>query len=192
MKVARLAFALAVVCLMAGSVLAQTEGDNQGGGRGGRGGRGAGGFGGDAVGMFERLSTAVQKLDLTADQKEKFEALKKDYAPKFKAIREKSDKILTDDQKAAIKAAREAKPEDRRAAFQKVRDAMAKMTDDQKKQMEPVAKEGRTLMEEARTKITNILTDDQKAKLREAMGGRRGGGRRGGGNGGAEQSQRST
>ena len=121
-------------------------------------------------------------MDLTSEQKDKLEALKKEYAPKFKALREKADKILTDDQKKArdeaIKAAREATGHDRRAAYQKVRDAV-KLTDDQKKQMESVMKEGRALIEEVRPKVSDVLTDEQKTKLREAMGTRRGGGRRG-------------
>jgi Spy/CpxP family protein refolding chaperone len=180
MKVARLTIALAVVSLMAGSALAQPPaGQGRGPGRGGFGGRG-----GMAAG-FERLMAAVQKLDLTADQKDKFEALKKEYAPKFKDLREKSEKILTDEQKTAradaMKKAEAATGEDRREAYRKVRDAV-KLTDDQKKQMDSVMKEGRSLFEEARTKITDKLTDDQKAKLKEAMGSRRGG-RRGGNRG---------
>jgi len=195
MKVAKLTFALVLVSLMAGLALAQnTDQPNGGARRGGRG--GPGGFGGgDVAAAFERLSSAVQKLDLTSEQKEKFEALKKEYAPKVKAIHEKADKIFTDEQRTAIKTAREAKPEDRRAAFQKLRDTL-KLTDDQKKQLEPVAKEGRTLLEEVRTKVANTLTDEQKTKLREAMnrGGRRGNGPGRGGNGGGngDQSQRST
>lgn len=194
MKVARLVFALALVSFLAGSVLAQdsTDQPNRRPGGGGRG-RGQGGFGGgDAAAMFDRFTAAVEKLDLTSGEKEKFEPLKKDYAPKFKAIQEKADKIRTEDQKAAIKKLREAKPEERRALYQQLSDKL-KMTDDQRKAMEPVAKEGRSLMEEARSKVLESLTDEHKAKLRELMGRRGGGGRppRGGnGAGGADQSQR--
>ena len=105
---------------------------------------------GGAFSPFDRLTEAVNKLDLTAEQKEKFEALKKEYGPKVKALREK---------------------------------------------MEAVMKEGRSLADEARPKLMDILTDEQKAKLKDAMGpgmgGRRGG--RGGprGNNG-EQPKQST
>ena len=182
MKVARLTIALVSVSLMAALALAQDS--TQPPQRGGRGRGGFGGPGGVAAG-FERLSEAVKKLDLTTDQKDKLEALKKEYTPKFKALRDKAEKILTDDQKKArdeaTKAAREATGADRRAAYAKVRDAV-KLTDDQKKQMEAVMKDGRSLFEEARPKVTDILTDEQTAKLKETMG-RRGGGRRGGGGG---------
>jgi len=170
MKVARLTFAWLLVSLMAGSALAQPPA-----GRGSGRGRGPGGFGG---GGFERLTDAVSKMDLSADQKDKLETLKKEYAPKFKALREKSEKILTDDQKKArdeaMKAAREAKPDDRRAAYGKIRDAV-KLTDDQKKETESVMKDVRALFEEVQPKVSEILTDEQKAKLKEAMGSRTGG-----------------
>jgi len=177
MKVAKLTFALVVVALMAGSALAQNPDQP----RQGRGGRGPGGFGGgDPAGMFERLAGAIQKLDLTAEQKEKVEALKKEYAPKVKAVKEKMDGVLTADQKsareAAVKAAREAKGDDRRAAYQKIREAV-KLTDDQKKAMEPIMKDAQTLSQEVRTKFNALLTEEQKTKLRESMGrGPRGGG----------------
>ncbi len=183
MKVARLTFALVLVSLMAGLVLAQDTQQQPGRGRG----RGRGGFGGgDAAGMFERLTTAVQKLDLTAEQKGKIEALKTEYGPKLKAIHEKAENILTAEQKTArdeaMKAARDATGDARRDAYRKVRDAV-KLTDDQKKAMEPVTKEGRELMEKARPAVMAVLTDEQKTKLRESMPGR--GGRSGGGSRGA-------
>jgi Spy/CpxP family protein refolding chaperone len=135
MKVARLAFALFLVSLMAGSVLAQPPGDSSDGGRG-PGGRRPGGFGGPWGGFspYERLTDAVKKLDLTAEQKEKVDALKKEYAPKVKALREK---------------------------------------------MESLRKESQALLDEARPKFTEILTDEQKEKLKESLG-PRGGMRRGG------------
>ena len=188
MKVARLALGLALVCIMAGAVLAQPEGGGQRGGRG----RGMGFMGGmDMASMLDRYCAAVQKLDLTAEQKEKLEALnlKKEYGPKLKALAEKADKILTSEQKEARKAIREAKTQDeRRAAYEKNRDKM-QLTDDQRKQMEPIGQEGRKLMEEIRGKVGGILTDEQKTKLRESMPGP--GGRRGNRRGG-EESQRST
>ena len=180
MKVARLAIALVSISVVASLAMAQ---DN-GGPRRGQRGQGFGGM--DVSAMFDRLVSNVQKLDLTADQKDKLEALKKEYAPKVKAIREKADSVLTDDQKALVKAAREASGrEARREAFQKMREGM-KLTDDQKKQMEPIAKEGRSLFESVRDKVRGMLTDEQKTKLQE-MTGRRGGRRQGGGN--ADKSQ---
>ena len=151
MKVVRLTLALALVSLMAGLVLAQTPSERPAGPRG-PGGRGPGGFGGPgAFSPFERMTDAVKKLDLTPEQTAKFEALKKEYAPKFKALREK---------------------------------------------MESVMKEGRTLADEARPKLMDILTDEQKAKLKDAMGpglgGRRGGRGRGQDGNNGEKPKQST
>ena len=167
MKMARLSVALFLVCALAGTAFAQPRGDRGGRGQGG-------GFGmmmGDGSPM-QRLTDTIKKLDLTSDQKDKLEALKKEYEPKFKAIREKREKILTDDQKKAVadamKAAREATGDDRRAAYGKVRDAM-KLTDDQKKDMEAVMKEGRDLFEEVRPKVMDVLTDTQKEDLKKLM-----------------------
>jgi Spy/CpxP family protein refolding chaperone len=88
------------------------------------------------------LADAVSKLDLTAEQKEKIEALKTQYAPKAKALREKA---------------------------------------------ETLRKETQALIEEARPKFSEILTDEQKQKLKEALT-PRAGGRRGGRQGGDSSS----
>ena len=158
MKLAKPAFALLLVCLMAS--LAQAQ-DRQGGGRGR--------FGGGS--QFERLTDAVKKLDLTADQKTTLEALKTEYSPKFKALKEKADGILTADQKKArdeaIKAAQAATGDNRRAAYQKVRAAVT-LTDDQKKARDVVMKDTRALMTEARHQSHG---DSHRRSEREAESG---------------------
>ena len=55
-----------------------------------------------------------------------------------------------------------------------------KLTDDQRKQMGPIGQEGGKLMQEVMPKVNASLTDEQKAKLREAMPGRGGRRNRGG------------
>ena len=72
-------------------------------------------------------------------------------------------------------------------AYQKVRDAVT-LTDDQKKARDAVMKDTQALMTEARTKVMEILTDDQKEKLKAAMPQR--GGRGGRGRGGDSRQSR--
>ncbi len=113
MKVARLTFALLLVSLMAAPVLAQAQG---GGGRCG----GGGGFmmGGGTATALDGLVRAAKRLDgITDEQKSKVDAVAKDYAAQFKALRDKSQAVLTEQQKtdlaAARKAIQDAAPEDR-------------------------------------------------------------------------------
>lgn len=194
MKLARPVFALLLVALMAGLVQAQPGG----GGRGQRG----GGFGGgrDPVAQFERLMTAAGKLEgLTADQTTSLDGIKTEWTPKFKALKEKGDGILTADQKkirdeamAAMTAA--TSREDRTAAMAKLQDM--KLTDDQKKAQTDLRTEVTTTMTEARAKVNAVLTDDQKAKLKTAMqggfGGRGGKGGKGGKGGNAPAPAKET
>ena len=176
MKVAKLTFALLLVALMAAPVLAQ--GGGGGGGGGGRcgGGGGGGGFmmGGGTATALDGLVRAVKRLDgITDDQKSKVDDLAKEYAPKFKALRDKSEAVLTDQQKtdlaAARKAIQDAAPADRRAAFTKVRDVMNGLSQDQKDKQAAVQKDVQALVTEVRGKIEANLTEDQKTKLKAAL-----------------------
>jgi Spy/CpxP family protein refolding chaperone len=130
-----------------------------------------GGPGGDAS-PIDRMTEALKKLDLSSEQKEKIEALKKQYEPKFKAIREKREKILTAEQKKAMQAgfkkAAEASGEDRREAFRKVMEAV-KITPEQREKMGAVGQEVRALLEELRPKMAEILTEKQREQLQKAM-----------------------
>ena len=102
MKVAKLSSMVFVFSLMASMALAQPPG-GQGGGRGGRGGQGGG-----VMALFtsdspiKRLTDAIDKLDLTDEQKTKIADIKKEYEPKFKDIKDKMTAVLTDDQKKAV------------------------------------------------------------------------------------------
>jgi Spy/CpxP family protein refolding chaperone len=181
MKTARITATLLVFSLIAGAALAQAPG----GGRGNRGNRGGGGM---MLLMAEdslkRLTEAIDKLDLTSDQKEKIADLKKEYEPKFKEVGEKATKLLTDDQKKAfedgLKKVHEATGRERGQAMQELTTAV-KLTSDQQTKLREIGTDFQPLMREARTKFTAILTDEQKAKLPPAPGGR-GRGNRGGGN----------
>ncbi len=176
MKVAKLVFALLLVCLM--TTLAQAQG-RQGRGQGG-------GFNmTSGTAQLNRLIAAVKRLDgITDDQKTQADALAKEYASAFKDLDAKREKIYTPEQIAArdeaMKKVQDAQGADRRAAFQAVRDAI-KPTDDQQKALTAVTAEVTAKVKEVRGKVDAFLTEDQKTALTAAMNRR---GRGNGGNGG--------
>jgi Spy/CpxP family protein refolding chaperone len=105
----------------------------------------------------------LRGLQLTDEQKAKVHEVMKEYGPKLKTAR---DSILTDEQKKArddaVKAAKDAgkKPgEVMKAAFEAV-----KLTDDQKTKMRETMK---PLNKEIRGKLMSILTDEQKAQVKQ-------------------------
>jgi Spy/CpxP family protein refolding chaperone len=126
------------------------------------------------VSMVEK---ALSKVNLTDAEKTKFEALKKEYEPKFKAIH---DKVRpTDEQRKAWEAA----AKEARAAGKKGREvfeaanAAMKLTDEQKKTMQEGRKELETLRKDFHEKVMDMLTADQKEQLKNALGGPRGRGK---------------
>lgn len=183
MKLARITVTVLVFSLIAGAALAQPPG----------GGRGRGGQFGGVMALastgspISRLTAAIDKLDLTSDQKEKIADLKKEYEPKFKELRGKMTELLTDDQKKALKEGQKKIQEatdqqGRREAMQDLRSAVT-LTSDQQAKMREIGRKVQPLVQEATQKLRDVLTDEQKTKLQELMpnrGGRRGG--RGGGN----------
>ena len=62
--------------------------------------------------MMERLREAVDKLDLSAEQKEKLQKIREEQGPKMKEVFGKLGEMLTEEQKSAageaMKAAKEA------------------------------------------------------------------------------------
>lgn len=108
-------------------------------------------------------------ITFNAEQKEKVAALKKDLGEKIVGFQKKRRSILTDEQRkargAAFKAAREAKKkgEELRNAV----DAAAKLTDEQKEQMNAVQKEQRELLAKIRAAINELLTDEQRQSLKK-------------------------
>jgi hypothetical protein len=202
MKLAKLFSVAIVFSLVASMALAQPGG----GGRGGRGGRG-GGMGGGVMLLasddspLKRLSDAIDKLELTDDQKSKIADIKKDAEPKIKDAKDKLVASLTDDQKKAVeegkKKIKDATGQDQFTAMRDFRTAVTLTSDQQK-----IAQEAGSAVNDARTKILAVLTDEQKTKLGPMAGGggrgNRGGGRGGrgggggGGNGGTTNSREST
>jgi len=114
-----------------------------------------------------RLPKSVRDT-LTDEQKKQIAAINKQYAPKLVELVKKRAGIITPDQRRAraeaIKAARKAgkKGKELRKA---VADSV-KITDEQKKQMQALRKEFRSLRAEVNKKVRALLTDDQRAKLK--------------------------
>ena len=207
MKLAKLSIVVVVFSMMATMALAQPPGGGNGGGRGqGRGGRG-GGNQGLLDSALKPLTDAIDKLELTDDQKTKIADLKKTYEPKFKDFHDKMVAALTDDQKTKLeegkKKVAEATGQDRMTAMRDLMTSVA-ITDDQRTKLREIGTEQQPVMQEARKAFLDVLTAEQKAKLppmvtgggrggRGGAGGRRGGGNGGGGNGGGTtQSREST
>lgn len=109
-------------------------------------------------------------ITLTDEQKAKVAELEKEYGPKMKELREKLDKIMTEEQKKArqdvMKEAREKgkdgkKGKDLAAA---IKGAM-KLTEEQQKSYDETDKKIVALRQEILEKVKPLLTDDQKEKL---------------------------
>ena len=134
------------------------------------------------------------RLDLTDEQQEQLQALRKEHvearreqreamAAMGKEQREAVMNILTDEQQEALKEMRETRGKffDRRGGKGKDRHDMRRgegafsrldLTDEQKEQLKELRQEQRTEMRETRQKhrtaLENVLTDEQREKL-EAM-----------------------
>ena len=113
----------------------------------------------------------LQGLDLSADQKAKLEDLKKELGPKLKEAGQKVDSILTDDQKKARADAWKAGQEAGKS-MEEIRQAVEealKLTDDQKTKMADARKAMGEVMKEAREKMLEILTPEQKEQVQKKM-----------------------
>jgi Spy/CpxP family protein refolding chaperone len=163
MKTVRSVLAV-VACLTMVGILAAAEGEKPGGRRG----PGAGGPGrGDPT---ARIDFMVRGLDLTDAQKAKIEDIKKEFAPKLKAAQEKSESILTDEQKKARTEVYQ-KARESREGFQNLRETAEKamkLTDEQKKQRDEARKASEELNKALMDKVTDVLTPEQKEKLQKA------------------------
>jgi Spy/CpxP family protein refolding chaperone len=124
-----------------------------------------------AMMRVERFHNAVEQLDLTADQKDKLKAIHEEFAPKMKELMEKAHAVFTDDQKKALKEARDAAKaagKKGRAVFEACQ-AAVKPTDEQKEKLAAFAPEVVALHKEAREKVMNILTAEQQSTLKEKL-----------------------
>ncbi len=109
-------------------------------------------------------------ITLTDDQKTKVAELEKEYAPKMKELREKLDKVMTEEQKKArlevMKEHREKGKEGKKGKelVQALKDAM-KLSEEQQKKYDETDKQITALRHEILEKVKPLLTDEQKAKL---------------------------
>jgi Spy/CpxP family protein refolding chaperone len=112
----------------------------------------------------------LRGIELTADQKAKVQDLQKEIGPKMKAIQEKREAIMTDEQKKcladAMKAARDSGKG--REAFRAAMDSV-KLTDEQKAKMEDVRKEQGEVQKQIHEKLQSILTPEQQEQLKKKM-----------------------
>jgi len=133
---------------------------------------------------FERLRTAVEGLDLSAEQKEKLGKIREELGPKMKEIHDKlvESASLTEEQKnagaEAMKQAKEAGKKGRE--FFESLEAAIKLTPEQKEKMAKVDSEITALYKEHAAKAMEILTPEQQTKVKEKLqaagkkGGKRG------------------
>jgi hypothetical protein len=139
---------------------ASAQEENKKKGRGQRGQRGAG-----ARDPF----ALPRSITLTDEQKKKIDDLKKQHEPALQAAVKKSQ--LTDEQRTAERDARRKAREDgkRGREAQEAVDAALNLTAEQKEGRAELRK----ISGEIREAINGILTDDQKAQLREGRGKRK-------------------
>jgi Spy/CpxP family protein refolding chaperone len=118
---------------------------------------------------FEGLS----QLNLTAAQQAKIMELKKEYAPKFKEVRQSRETVLTPAQKQArenvFSAAKAAKAAGKKPAdMHKAVAAAVKLSPDQQAKMAKLNKTAMGLRAEVHQKILAILTPQQAAQWTKA------------------------
>jgi Spy/CpxP family protein refolding chaperone len=111
-------------------------------------------------GLAERIAH-LRSLGLTADERAKIEAIRKEYHPKMVKAMEGLKGILSDEQKKAR--------EEGLKAVKKGSEILAalNLTDEQKQKVAAIAKEVRTVATEELEKIKDVLTEGQQAKLEE-------------------------
>ena len=108
-------------------------------------------------------------VTLTDEQQTKLEEVKKEFSPKVSELLDKKNGILTADQKKArADAVKAAKAEGKKGKdLTSAGEEAMKLSDDQKEQMAAVDKDLQALNKEIRGKITEFLTDEQKASLKK-------------------------
>lgn len=119
------------------------------------------------------MAKKLEGVDLTAEQKTKWEAVVAEHGPKLKAAAEKLSKALTPEQVKARQEAMQAA----KAAGKKGKEAEAsikealKLTAEQQKAFDDAAKEQKDVQAAFTTAVTSILTDEQKEKAK--LGGKK-------------------
>jgi Spy/CpxP family protein refolding chaperone len=121
---------------------------------------------------IDRLKAAVEGLDLGEDQKEKLGKVRDDFEAKRKDIQEKLADLLTEDQKKTAQEMMESAKQSGkkgRELYLSI-EASLKLTDEQKRKMEPIGKELQNLVRDTMKQVTEVLTPEQKEKLQQKTG----------------------
>lgn len=120
--------------------------------------------GNPAAGLLKKVDNLT---DLTAEQKEKIAAIKKEHEPKLQEAQAKVDASLTAEQRRARgeaqKAARQAGKKGKEAQAEAL--AAMKLTDEQKKAYDAAQKNLDEAQASFRKSLSEVLSDDQKAAI---------------------------
>jgi len=115
----------------------------------------------------ERIERMVQGLDLTAEQKEKFAEIAKEFGPKLMECMKKADVMTPEQKKAMAEAGKKAKAEGKTPEEAKKAIAEAINLTDEQKQKQAEAREAmKPLEKELRAKVMEVLTEEQQAKVK--------------------------
>jgi len=106
-------------------------------------------------------------VQLSEEQKTKVEALVVEYRRKIAELRASLTNVLTDEQTQTRAVAKKKALEEGKKGMtlRQVVDAAAKLTDEQKKQIQNLRQAMANVTRESREKLLEMLTDDQRAKL---------------------------
>lgn len=120
--------------------------------------------GNPAAGLLKKVDSLT---DLTAEQKEKIAAIKKEHEPKLTAANQKLNASLTQEQRRARQEAQKAA----KAAGKKGKEAQAealaamKLTDEQKKAYDAAQKELDEATSALRSALAEVLSDEQESSI---------------------------
>ncbi len=118
-----------------------------------------------------KVQSAMKEIELTDEQTEKVGEVGKELFPKIGEAFGKLKEILTEEQQTATEEAmRKAKDDGKEGrAFMLAVQSSIKVTDEQTKKMDAVAKELSTLHRQFMKKALGIMTPDQKAELKKKL-----------------------
>lgn len=118
-------------------------------------------------GASASVMALIKGVKLTDEQKPKVEALAKEWGPKLAAANKKKQEILTDEQKKAQQDARKKAAADGKKGrdLQKAVSASYTLSAEQKTKYTAATKETNELRTAILKKVSELLTDEQKAKI---------------------------
>jgi acetyl esterase/lipase len=112
---------------------------------------------------------ALPDIEFSAEQQAKVDEIHKQFAPKLEEVQKKWDAIITPEQlqarREAFRKAREAGTQGRQ--LREAVEAAVKLTDEQRQQQASLQEERGKLVDEIRTQLIALLTDEQRARFRQ-------------------------